>query len=91
LDVEGFKDEVEAIDRLIRVALVRTPDNQRAALKVRIEEAVKSALKHCDPEPPKPRSCNRHDDCDAWEKAHPNANPFISHCHDDECEDCFGK
>lgn len=39
------------------------------------------------------RSCNRHADCDAAE-AKERAGGRISfigfHCHDDECEDCFG-
>lgn len=47
--------------------------------------------------PPKVRSCNRHSDCDAAEqevmtrtgkKRHEISSSF--HCHDDECEDCFG-
>ncbi len=44
------------------------------------------------------RSCNRHDDCDKangeWLSKHPGKNfweiPANFHCHDDECEDCFG-
>jgi hypothetical protein len=42
------------------------------------------------------RVCNRHSDCDKaereWLKAHPNSKwcPVNFHCHDDECEDCFG-
>jgi hypothetical protein len=44
-----------------------------------------------------PRSCNRHHDCDKAEKDYLARHPehlgnYISnfHCHDDECEDCFG-
>lgn len=42
------------------------------------------------------RSCNRHDDCDKFDKEYldkyPDKKyvPFNQHCHDDECEDCFG-
>ena len=42
------------------------------------------------------RSCNRHDDCDEFNKGylqrHPESSwvPLNQHCHDDECEDCFG-
>lgn len=44
------------------------------------------------------RSCNRHDDCDAAEAEVLARNPgktkadinFSFHCHDDECEECFG-
>lgn len=42
------------------------------------------------------RSCNRHADCYAaeteWYRAHPERQyiPVNFHCHDDECEDCFG-
>lgn len=47
-------------------------------------------------EPPPPpvvrNSCNRHSDCKAAdEKARAKGATFgASHCHDDECEDCFG-
>jgi hypothetical protein len=45
------------------------------------------------------RSCNRHVDCNIaenmWRAKHPTAVdeifiPLSFHCHDDECEDCFG-
>ena len=47
----------------------------------------------------KQRSCNRHSNCDKAEeellKRHPEMKKsdihFSFHCHDDECEDCFGK
>ena len=36
-----------------------------------------------------PRSCNRHTDCNAVDdKVWPR---FTDHCHDDDCEDCFGQ
>jgi hypothetical protein len=41
-------------------------------------------------------SCNRHDNCDearkTWLLNHPTEKftPAGFHCHDDECEDCFG-
>ncbi len=46
----------------------------------------------------KPRSCNRHSDCDEAEDKvlakHPGMKRweigFNFHCHDEECEDCFG-
>jgi hypothetical protein len=44
------------------------------------------------------RGCNRHSDCEAAEIALLAKNPDMTktqislsfHCHDDECEDCFG-
>lgn len=43
------------------------------------------------------RSCNRHDDCDKAEEEvmarrgiQRHEISFSFHCHDDECEDCFG-
>jgi hypothetical protein len=42
------------------------------------------------------RSCNRHDDCDKanaeWLADHTKERfaPFNIHCHDENCEDCFG-
>ena len=38
------------------------------------------------------RTCNRHKDCNtADEKARAAGRSFADHCHDDCCEDCFGK
>jgi hypothetical protein len=44
---------------------------------------------------PSKRSCNRHHDCDAAEAEVLAKNPgktisFSFHCHDEDCEDCFG-
>jgi hypothetical protein len=44
------------------------------------------------------RSCNRHEDCSEAEERYMKRNgiteryeiPLGFHCHDDECEDCFG-
>lgn len=40
------------------------------------------------------KSCNRHVDCEVAEQVFKEKNgrlPNLSfHCHDDECEDCFG-
>jgi hypothetical protein len=50
-------------------------------------------------QPPAPaRSCNRHDNCDEAEERAVARNPGMTradihtsfHCHDEECEDCFG-
>lgn len=43
--------------------------------------------------PAKPhRSCNLHRDCDkADETARARGRDRADHCHDDECEGCFGK
>lgn len=46
-------------------------------------------------EPTKRTGCNRHDDCEQAEKdrltRHPGTRPpFSFHCHNDECEECFG-
>ena len=41
-------------------------------------------------------SCNRHSDCDKanteWLERHPGQIfvPVDFHCHNDECEECFG-
>ena len=36
------------------------------------------------------RTCNRHDDCDAANAAAKAKGRYADHCHDDDCEDCFG-
>jgi hypothetical protein len=45
---------------------------------------------------PSIRSCNRHSNCEEankkWLSEHPGESsaPWSFHCHNDECEDCFG-
>lgn len=49
-------------------------------------EAVKAAREH--------NNCNRHDDCEAATAAYRNKHgrdPGVGfHCHDEDCEECFG-
>lgn len=49
----------------------------------------------CEGPPKKKRSCNRHSDCDkanARYKVEYGRDPgYNFHCHDEDCEDCFGK
>jgi hypothetical protein len=65
------------------------------ALFVRESLTPSATLKVPPPQSKGKRSCNRHSDCDEAEAKVLAANPGnqISasfHCHDDECEDCFG-
>ena len=42
-------------------------------------------------DPPLPRTCNIHEDCDAADgRARANGRICAEHCHDDCCVDCFG-
>jgi hypothetical protein len=60
----------------------------RDVTKEQIRAAVEKALTHLDP---RPRSCNRHDDCDAADAAATlKGRQTPDHCHTDDCEDCFG-
>lgn len=47
------------------------------------------------PEPEPVRSCNRHEDCGLAERQYVGTRgrtpPATFHCHDDCCEDCFGR
>jgi hypothetical protein len=82
LDLHGCRNELEAIDHLVRCALLND------ATKESIQQAVTKALTHLDPEP---RKCNCHEDCDAADaKAKAMGHLGADHCHDDCCEDCFG-
>jgi hypothetical protein len=39
----------------------------------------------------RPRTCDRHVDCDAADElARERGFLVADHCHDDSCEDCFG-
>lgn len=42
------------------------------------------------PRAPEDNRCNRHDDCDAADRANPE-RAYVHHCHSDYCEDCFGQ
>jgi hypothetical protein len=82
LDLSGFKDECEAIDHLVRAALLKD------IAKEKIQDVVAKALTHMDPTP---RECNRHKDCDAADaKAKEKGRLGAEHCHDECCDDCFG-
>lgn len=37
-----------------------------------------------------PRSCNKHSDCDAADERNKAIGQQSVHCHDDDCEECFG-
>lgn len=39
---------------------------------------------------PGERTCNRHNDCDAADVRAKEAGRRASHCHNENCEDCFG-
>lgn len=43
--------------------------------------------------PKKKRTCNRHTDCDAADARSLAGGVYLyaEHCHDDCCEECFGK
>lgn len=84
---------------IARSAINETEARRGAADRKAAEEAKGEA-------PTKVRSCNRHGDCDAADaraKANHEANlskprqertitfPYSEHCHDDDCEDCFGR
>jgi hypothetical protein len=52
LDLSGFKTEIEAIDHLVRVALLKRFSKEQ------ILEAVDKALKHLDERPPVCGECD---------------------------------
>lgn len=55
-------------------------------------DAYRKALDAPAPAPaPTVRTCNRHVDCDAADAAAKAAGKRVDHCHDDDCEDCFGR
>jgi hypothetical protein len=79
------------------------PDNPKKAAKLLRDAADMIEQKLCFEEksaPPKSsfRSCNRHSDCQKAEDELLARNPGKTkvdininfHCHDEECEDCFG-
>ena len=68
--------------------------SELAAVKIR-ELLMPEPVDTRPPQPPN-RSCNRHVDCEIAEKVrlekHPGTNvPLSFHCHDEDCEDCFGQ
>lgn len=98
-------EQVAAIVRCskCRLRITRDPEGMPVALRAddgSLIGTVRSRLELvlCDVHvpalpstPPPPRTCNRHDDCDAADAAGKAAGRFdADHCHDETCEDCFG-
>jgi hypothetical protein len=79
-----------------------SPDVEKQAAQIRSEmtKAVEMVTRYKPELVPlvSTNSCNRHVDCEmavkVWLEKHPGQVstdiPFSFHCHDDECEDCFG-
>jgi hypothetical protein len=102
--MEGMTSQSFCIDGedLMPAAIAILRKRHPGALPISTEwktEGDKTALViwWCPPSPPeKPRSCNRHDDCDkaeaTWREWNPHKGgpPASFHCHDECCEECFG-
>lgn len=79
------------------------PDDDLAVLSRQFLRAIEPKYAIAAPSTPpapspttKKTGCNRHKDCKIadtiWREKHPDEKfiPLNFHCHDDECEDCFG-
>lgn len=82
---------VDGIDPVIFKAHTDALRSMAEDLQAEVTEYEKTRKEQ---EPVK-RRCNRHNDCAAaeekWRPYHPNGVPANFHCHDDECEECFGQ
>lgn len=95
----AFDKGKKHIDRDARVAA--QPRGGRRGRLIRERDAEKhvrgeglDAVLIAGGEEARKRTCNRHDDCDAVDerfKAKSLPLPVDLHCHDEDCEDCFGK
>ena len=75
--------------------LLRLKERLLARLDQVNKKIEKCCQEHHSPATALSRACNRHVDCDIaeqiWKAKHPNTFiGFNFHCHDEECEDCFG-
>jgi hypothetical protein len=91
--------QLEKISKAIR-ALEGLPVQYSLARKLAevSREIAEICAPHTEIAPVMRNSCNRHANCEmavqVWLEKHPGMTrldiPFSFHCHDDECEDCFG-
>lgn len=85
--------QLKNIGRAIR-DLEGLPADFRLARKLSEIQRMIADMLPIPPREPVRNSCNRHGDCEKAEAAFKEKNgrlPNLNfHCHDDECEDCFG-
>jgi hypothetical protein len=83
---DGRNAAVSLLEQLFKSAGIQAPN---VLLQLRSIKDPSTA-----PKATQPSECNRHSDCDAADAAYrkrEGRDPSYSfHCHDDECEDCFG-
>ena len=100
------KDVVEAavVVRKAQIALSECPysDDQWPAkngvvylaeryLEKCIDQLIEKRNNTLDPKPKESRSCNMHTDCNAADElSKQKYNRKATHCHDEDCDDCFG-
>jgi hypothetical protein len=72
------------VTKFLKELLLKLADVQK-------EISAQTSPKAIEPEPFR-NSCNRHSNCaNADAEAKARGAFGASHCHDDECEDCFGR
>lgn len=92
-DVDGFPSELALVLSLLDSGRVGDGVHSNTAHRAALEKIVKRSqeiIAKID-DPPK-ESCNRHKDCEAADEAARAKDPMMNaeHCHDENCEDCFG-
>ena len=89
--VEAYRD----LEHLLASLLMNSGDQIPYLVRDKLlPEAIKAwdETKYREEHP----CCNRHDDCNAADAKYREKNPGAKyiplnfHCHDDECEECFG-
>ncbi len=75
---------------------IERDDSGRRRITIAIEDGNGRCLPKTEsipiPRAPIDRACNRHDDCDAADaKARKAGRSTPDHCHDENCEECFGQ
>jgi hypothetical protein len=83
----GSIEEREAeLDLQLKAAALRREEASREWYRLRGEQDALAEEKRLAEG--RPRTCNKHDDCDAADARWPGAMHL--HCHADDCEECFG-
>ena len=85
-----FAQEVEHDRAALKDARAALTAAITRALAAATERAERDAEKPRVNPPPAKRTCNRHDDCDAADAEATAKGRRVDHCHDEECEECFG-
>jgi hypothetical protein len=92
--VHGQLNDTIALLREQLTGAINSRDNKIKELEATIKRLNESKFNLLPPREREPLTCNRHGDCDEAEAVFQKRNGrkpgYGFHCHNDECDECFG-